>query len=177
MTPAKWTDSEGREWSTAINVHAIQRARNLVGVNLVDAFDGKLFVQLADDPVLLVNTIYAVCKPQADDRNISDEEFGALLVGDAIDEAAEALAQGVFDFFPRNRREVLRRLWTKTAKARSAATELATSKLNSPRIDEALEAVMKKTSDEIDRQIDTILSGFGDISGNSPEASASTPAP
>ena len=88
MTPAKWTDSEGREWSTAINVHAIQRARNLVGVNLVDAFDGKLFVQLADDPVLLVNTIYAVCKPQADERNISDEEFGALLVGDVIDHAA-----------------------------------------------------------------------------------------
>jgi len=177
MTPATWTDSKGQVWSMAINVHAIQRARNLVGVNLIDVFDGKLFVQLSDDPVLLVNTIYAVCKPQADERNVTDEQFGELLVGDAIDEATDTLVQGVLDFFPTGRREVLKRLWEKTSKARSAATTLATNKLDSSRIDEALEAVMKEASDEIDRQIDTILNKHGNTSGSLPEASASIPAP
>ena len=177
MTPATWKDSEGNVWSMAINVHAIQRARNLVGVNLVDVFDGKLFVQLSDDPVLLVNTIYAVCKPLADERGMTDEQFGAVLVGDAIDEAAAALVQGILDFFPSGRREVLKRLWEKTTKARSAATTLATSKLDSARIDEALEAVMKEAGEEMDRQIDAILSKYGDESGNLPESSVSTPVP
>ena len=60
------------------------------GINLIEAADGQLFGQLASDPVLLVNTLYAVCKPQADERGVGEEEFGALLVGDTIEGAAKA---------------------------------------------------------------------------------------
>jgi lantibiotic modifying enzyme len=41
-------------------------------------FDGQLLGRLADDPILLANTLYAVCKPQADERGIDDEAFGEL---------------------------------------------------------------------------------------------------
>jgi hypothetical protein len=170
---AIWTDAEGRTWSTAINVNAIRRAKDLVGVNLLDVFDGELLPRLADDPVLLVNTLYAVCKPQADERNVGDEAFGELLVGDAIETAAAALVRGITDFFPKDRRAVLQRLWAATKRTRDEAVRMATDKLDSPLIEQAITGAIRKASDEIDQR----LRSFGDTSGNSPESSASIPAP
>ena len=120
LSSATWTDSHGRVWSTAIKVNELRRARELAGVDLADAFDGKVFGKLADDPVLLVNTLYAVCKPQAEERKLTEERFGELLVGDTIEHAAAALVRGVIDFFPQGKQAVLQRLWTATQRARSA---------------------------------------------------------
>ncbi|RMF73574.1 MAG: hypothetical protein D6744_15460 [Planctomycetota bacterium] len=147
--------------------------KNLVGVNLLEVFDGELLARLADDPVLLVNTLYAVCRPQAEERGISDETFGELLVGDAIEAAAAALVRGIADFFPKDRRTVLMRLWAATQKTRSEAIRMATAKLDSPLIDEAIKKAVQQSSDEIDRR----LRSFGDSSGSSPESSASIPDP
>ena len=69
--------------------------------------------------MLLVNTLYAVCKPQADERDVSDEAFGELLVGDTIELAAAALVRGITDFFPKDRRAVLDRLWAATKRTRT----------------------------------------------------------
>lgn len=170
---ALWTDTQGRTWSTAITVNVIRRVKDLAGVNLIEVFEGQLLMQLADDPVLLANTLYAVCKPQADERKVSDEAFGELLVGDAIELAATALVRGIVDFFPRDRRAVLERLWTATNRTRSEAIRMATDKLDSPLIEQAIAGAIRKASDEIDQR----LRSFGDTSGNSEESSASTPVP
>lgn len=167
-----WTDAAGRTWSTAINVNAIRRARDLAGVNLLEVFDGDLLARLADDPVLLVNTLYAVCKPQADERNLTDEQFGELLVGDTIELAAAALVQGIADFFPQDRRAVLLRLWAATLRTRTESIRMATAKLDSPLVNQAIDAAIRQASDAIDQR----LRSFGDLSGSSPESSASIPA-
>lgn len=170
---ALWTDSQGRNWTTAITVNVLRRVKDLAGINLVEVFDGQLLNQLADDPVLLVNTLYAVCKPQADERNVTDEAFGELLVGDTIELAATALVRGLVDFFPKDRRAILERLWTATNRTRCAAMQMATDKLDSPLVEQAIAGAIQKASDEIDQR----LRKFGDTSGNSPESSASTPDP
>ena len=178
MTPsttdaAIWTDAENRTWSTAISVNAIRRVKELVGVNLLEVFDGEMLARLADDPVLLVNTLYAVCKPQADERDVSDEAFGELLVGDTIELAAAALVRGIADFFPKDRRAVLNRLWAATKRTRTEAIQMAMDKLDSPLVDQVITGAIQKASDEIDQR----LRSFGDSSGNSPESLASSPAP
>ena len=178
MTPsttdaAIWTDAENRTWSTAISVNAIRRVKELVGVNLLEVFDGEMLARLADDPVLLVNTLYAVCKPQADERDVSDEAFGELLVGDTIELAAAALVRGIADFFPKDRRAVLDRLWAATKRTRTEAIRMATDKLDSPLVEQAITGAIRKASDEIDQR----LRSFGDTSGNSPESLASSPVP
>lgn len=178
MTPsttdaAIWTDAENRTWSTAISVNAIRRVKELVGVNLLEVFDGEMLARLADDPVLLVNTIYAVCKPQADERDVSDETFGELLVGDTIELAAAALVRGIADFFPKDRRAVLDRLWAATQRTRTEAIQMATDKLDSPLVEQAITRAIRKASDEIDQR----LRSFGDTSGNSPESLASSQVP
>jgi hypothetical protein len=170
---AIWTDAENRTWSTAISVNAIRRVKELVGVNLLEVFDGEMLARLADDPVLLVNTLYAVCKPQADERDISDEAFGELLVGDTIELAAAALVRGIADFFPKDRRAVLDRLWAATKRTRTEAIQMATDKLDSPLVEQAITGAIRKASDEIDQR----LRSYGDTSGSSQESSASSPAP
>lgn len=193
-----WADAAGRTWSTAISVNAIRRAKDLAGVNLLEVFDGDLLPRLADDPVLLVNTLYAVCKPQADERNLTDEAFGELLVGDTIELAAAALVQGMADFFPQDRRAVLLRLWAATVRTRTEAIRMATAKLDSPLIDQAIDAAIRQASDTIDQRLrsfsletpptdrgtlqrDSAATArqppYGNSSGSSPESSASIPAP
>ncbi len=170
---ALWTDGEGRSWSTAINVNTIKRVRELAGINLLEVFDGQLLNRLSGDPELLVNALYAMCKPQANERSVTEQAFAELLVGDVIEQAATALVQGLIDFFPKDRREVLRRLWTATGKAQTEAINLVTVKLEASNIDATIAAVMKQASDQIDLELQKLRDG----SGNLPASSESTQVP
>ncbi len=172
MPGTTWTDSSGNSWSCTITVSTVKRVQQLTGINLMEAFEG-LLMTLADDPVQLANVLYVVCKPQADERKITDEQFGELLAGDVIESATAAFVQGLIDFFPNQRRQVLKQIWAKTQKARQALTDLATEKVDSPAMDAAIANQLQQASQEIDRK----LAELGSSSGNSPESSASTPAP
>lgn len=183
---SNWKDSQGRSWSMAVTISTVKRTRDLAGINLLDVFDGKLLSQLSQDPELLVNTIYAVCKPQADAAGVSDEQFGELLVGDAIEQAAEALVQGIIDFFPRDRRPVLNRLWAKTKSVNEATLELMGTKIDSEQVDQLVAATLASASREFDQRVQRELAKLADGSpepelcsspGSWPESSASTPAP
>ena len=55
--------------------------------------------------------------------------------------AARSLVQGLIDFFPKDRREVLRRLWTATGKRQTEAIKLVTSKLDATKIVVTIAAV------------------------------------
>ncbi|MCR9218211.1 MAG: hypothetical protein NXI14_13545, partial [bacterium] len=74
-------DNQGREWTVEITVAAIKRVRGLAGVDLMEVLEGSngLIEKLVRDPVLLCDVIYAACKPQADERQVTDETFGASM--------------------------------------------------------------------------------------------------
>ena len=97
-----FTDNTGRTWTLVVNVATVKRVRALCGVDLnsvIEVEDGKpsakLLERLSSDPVLLVDVLYAVCKPECDQRNVSDEDFGAAMAGDAIEQATAALLDEV----------------------------------------------------------------------------------
>ncbi|MBE3097722.1 MAG: hypothetical protein IMZ44_11435, partial [Planctomycetes bacterium] len=95
-----FTDSQGRTWNVVVNVSAIKRVRDLLGVDLLDVANGELLSRLADDPCLLVDVLFALCKPEADAKGVSDEDFGRGMVGGVLDEASAALMKELLDFFP-----------------------------------------------------------------------------
>jgi len=161
MNDASWKDAHGRLWGTTVNVNTVRRVRELLDVDLLDCFDGKLFARLADDPVLLVNTLYVVCKPQADERAVSEEGFAELLVGDTITSAVNALVAGLTCFFPSERRGYLTRMWAATAQARTAAMNLADKKLDSPIVVRALDEAMAKANRQIDAQLQALMTSGG----------------
>src|SRR5690606_9108344 len=136
---ASFTDATGRTWAVNIDVTTIRRLRSALDVNLLDMVEdeGKLLAQLLTDPVLLVDMIYVICKPQADQHNLTDEDFGRALVGDAIDRATDALLEALSAFFPSQRGALLRRLVEKTRQTMALAYQVANKQLDGLEITEA----------------------------------------
>jgi len=153
----QFTDNQGRAWNVEINVDAIKRVRGTCGVDLLDASDKQksLLTDLATDPVLLVDVIYVVCRLQADDRGVSDEDFGRAMAGDAIDRATEALLEEVVNFTPNPRdRERMRKMLGKMNVWLEKTRDFLDTKLDDPRLDRAVES-----------QLQTFDDSFGNLPG------------
>lgn len=160
-----FTDNQGRTWTLTINVDAVRRVRSLAKVDLLSAIDGELLQKLSDDPVLLCDVIYALAKPEADAKSISDEDFGRAMAGDAIDKATTALLEELVDFFPSQRRGLLAKVLEKLKKLQGMAVKAVETKLEGTSLEEEMKAALAQ------------LDGPGSSSGNSPASSVSTPAP
>lgn len=154
-------DGTGREWNVTLNVSVVKRIRDLAGVDLLDT--ENCVAQIADNPIALADTLYAACKPQADERKVSDEQFGELLAGDVIADASNALLEELADFFPTGRRQILQRALGKMRAAETRMTAAAMAKLESPEVDQAIDAAIAKA--------------LGGPSTNSQASSESTPTP
>jgi hypothetical protein len=157
-----FADNAGRNWTVQINVDAIKRVRDLVSVNLLEVVEGKLIDRLISDPVLLCDVIYAVCKPEADTKAVSDVDFGRAMAGDAIDAATTALLEELVDFFPQGRRKVLAKALNKLKALETAALKAVDARLDSP---------------ELERRMEKELQRLGTWSGDAPGSSGSTPEP
>jgi hypothetical protein len=149
-------------WTIAVNVDAIKRVKSLLEVDLLEAVDGKLLERLISDPVLLCDVIYVLVKPEADTKEVSDEDFGRAMAGDAIEMATSALLEELVDFFPQGRRRLLRKALDKLKQLEATAIEVVDQRLDSPELNEKLAAELK---------------ALGDLSGNLPASSASIPVP
>lgn len=140
-------DNAGRTWTVNINVFTVRRVKDLLSVNLLEAIEGKLLEQLSTDPILLCDVIYAICKPEADAQQVTDEEFGRAMGGDAIDRAATALLEDLIDFFPEGRRGVLAKALAVFKKLESKAIEVVTAKLDSPELEKELNDLLTAHGD------------------------------
>ena len=137
-------DATGRNWEIVVNVGAVKRVRTLCGVDVLAISD---FVEDRDkdlrfltDPVLLVDVLYVICKNECDARHVSDEEFGRALVGDAIAEASVALLEELIEFFPTEKRAILKKYWDASRRFEDAMAK----KLEAELSDEAIDAMVKE---------------------------------
>lgn len=159
----QFLDNAGRAWTVAINVDAIKRVKGLLNVNLLEIVEGALIEKLIRDPVLLCDVVYAVCKLEADEKHVSDEDFGRAMAGDAIEHATKALLDELVNFSPSPRdRANLQQVLAKTWNVMERARDLVESRLN---------------SGALDREIESALQTAFDSSGAAPASSASIPAP
>jgi len=96
-------DSNGKEWQVRLDIATVKRVRDYLDVDLLEPENGKppLLTKLGTDVILLCDVIYCIVKPQADEAGITDEQFGAVLDGDAILNAQKAFYEELIDFFRR----------------------------------------------------------------------------
>ncbi len=156
-----FTDNAGRVWTVAIHAAAIKRVQGLLQVNLYKLIDEnfKGLGELLGNIVQLVDVLYCLCKEEADARNVTDEDFGRALGGDALHRAIEAFLEELIDFFPDPRaRSNLRKLLAEGKKVRGRMMDRAEQVL---------------ASFDADREANKLLRSFG----IAPESSESTPAP
>ena len=142
----KFTDSKERAWEIEITVDAVKRIKSLTEVDLLQAIEGPLLQQLASDPVLLCDVVYAAVKPAADQAGVTDEEFGRAMAGDVIDAATQALLESLVDFFPSPRRGLLEKALQKLRTLEAMTVDSAVKALDSP----ALENVLKAELADVD---------------------------
>ncbi|MBR4884709.1 MAG: hypothetical protein IKZ33_05280 [Lentisphaeria bacterium] len=129
--------------------------RALCGIDLLNVItvgeDGKpnteLLDRLSDDPVLLVDTLYAVCKPDADAKGLTDEDFGRSFDGDSLISAAHALLDGIVDFFPEAKRRMFRKVLDASRRFEDATNQYLMKVMNSGDLDKALESQLQKLSE------------------------------
>ena len=139
----QFTDNAGRAWSVEINVAALKRVKGLTGVDLLEVLDGTLIERLIRDPVLLCDVLYAACKPEADQRGVTDEEFGRAMAGDAIEHATGALLDEIVSFCPSPRdRAALGRVLAATRAAMDKARDLVEARLDGGELEKAIDEAL-----------------------------------
>ena len=168
-----FADNAARTWAITVNVAAVKRVRELLQVNLLEIADqkAKLLERLVDDPCLLCDILFCLVKPEADAKNITDEDFGKALAGDALGAATDALLSEIADFFPKGRREILQKILGKLTALQDKATSLALVKLDDPALDRQMEAELQAAMDAIAGPTTSTSAA-----GNLPESPASSPA-
>jgi hypothetical protein len=97
-----FTDAKKRQWFVKITVAGIRRVKEALNVNLFKLSENKFagLAELLDDELQLVNVIYVLCRDQLAAQNITDEQFGESLDGEAFGRAADAFLQAYINFSP-----------------------------------------------------------------------------
>ena len=143
----KFVDRVGRIWIVDIDNTTLRRVKALTGVQLLDAIDGDLVTRLSTDPLLLGDVLFAICKPQSDKQEVSDESFGGGLAGNAIDDATAALIEALIDYFPEARRRLLRKAAEKQKMIESRGMTAIEKRLDDPNlVDKIVEDLERKLS-------------------------------
>lgn len=139
-----FTDNRGRLWDVSVTVNTIKRVRDLVGVDLSDGITA--IEAVSSDPVELCNVLFAICKPQADKAEVSDEHFGESLVGDVLGDAVDAFIEGVVDFFPEAKRRVLRAILEKSRATEMKIMEALDLNLANPELDQMIMDQLRRST-------------------------------
>lgn len=138
-----FTDRTGRRWTLELTTNAAKRVRNLCSVNLLDVLDRPDTLRsLADDPILFVDVLYALCRPEADAAGITDEQFGEAFDGQAIENATEAFMGALVNFFQGARKATLQKIVDRAQKTQTHQETALMRAVNEGKIDEALDKVL-----------------------------------
>lgn len=153
-----FADKSGRRWELELTPASIKRVKGITGINLYGLLQDKaaLFRQIADEPEIRVNVLFAMVSAQASKAGITDEQFAELLDGATFEAASDALIESFADFFTGQKDALLAAL-SKAKRLTKLATEAAVNQINDP-------------ADE-----DSLRKKLSDLSSGAPESSASTP--
>jgi len=141
-------DNQDRQWELNLTIGSVRRVKGLLDINLLEPEAGEppLLTRLGTDEMLLVDVIFCLCKPQADENNISDEQFGEGLGGEAILAAQQAFYDELVDFFRKRGRTDRATAVMKQAKVIRMAVEKVTTIVESLDLESEMDKALKEAS-------------------------------
>lgn len=148
---------DGREWHVTVDGPKIRQVRAELGGFDLGARDASQFGRLTDDPLFAAEVLWILCRKQAADGGVTQEQFDAMLGGDAGEAAAVALLDAVIDFFPSHQRQLLKKLLAQQTEIQQAATANAEARLLDPATMEAMKAA---AIDNVDAAIDQAIANL-----------------
>ena len=147
-------DRDGREWQVVLNVFQMKRVRAALGVDLINVIeldkDGQVRVdmidKIANDPCLLVDILWVLVEEQAKAINVTDEQFGAALAGESIENASKAFLDELVDFFPGAKRLFLKKAVELSRKYTGDWTQVLEKALNDPELEKRVAESMRSSA-------------------------------
>lgn len=170
---AVFKDAKGVEWDINIDAQKIMQVRESADPNFMlnDTDSSNTYTRLERDPAMLCCVIYVLCRSQREDRKVTEEEFYRNVIGDAIDEATDAMLAAITAFTPRRTREVLEA----SAAACKSLYQHGTKRVIEKVTDQKLQAeILANLDREIDKTISSLLTRPASATDGQ-ESSASTP--
>lgn len=114
-------DDCGRDWTLFVDVSELKRIKARINVDLLEIVEGPLLERLSNDVIFLVDLLWVMVEPRAEEQGITDVQFAMGLKGNALDRAVDALLEALIEFFPEKKSKLLKRA---LAKARLLETEI-----------------------------------------------------
>ncbi len=166
----KFTDALGRVWIVNLTWTCAQRIKAEAGIALDDLIpktgkDSPMHPlhELITDGMKLFDLLWAIFRPECEQKGISKDQFGDGFSGDTFTEAAHAFMGGLHDFFPKTnplRRTIVKQMLAKGNEAMQIAAQ---------RMEKELSAL------DMNKVMDDAVSRSGSIT--TPVSLESTPAP
>lgn len=123
-------DLKGREWRLQITVGTIRKVRSVLGLDLYDVSSEGFIQVIVDETEKLIDMFYLILEDQAKELGVDGQGFAEGFSGEVIDEATTAFLDELTNFFPRSKREPVKKLLAKTQKLVSIATERMMEKID-----------------------------------------------
>lgn len=148
-------DKNGKQWELSIEYATIKRVKALCDVQILNLvaiddktgeLDSNLLDRLVGDPILLIDVLYACCKPQADLNNISDEKFGQAFTGEEVEKATKALIDAVIDFFQEPKRTILKKMVAAVNRFMDKEQKMLMDRLQTVDLDKEMDLLLEKSS-------------------------------
>jgi len=95
------------EWAIVIDAPLARSVEKATGFQIFKLYVPAEQERLADDPMLLIDVITAVCGEQIEQREMTESEFQRRLSGDPIEAALLATLRAVADFMPPKKKRLI----------------------------------------------------------------------
>lgn len=96
-------DNLGREWKIELNITTLnildERVKAYIDKDF-DIYDAGSVMEKMKNLRFAANLLFLSCKDSADDRGISDEDFGRALAGESMRNVMDAFVEEYINFFP-----------------------------------------------------------------------------
>jgi len=132
-------DAEGREWTIKITISTVKELRATCDIDIME-HSGESIRGLGTDPCLLADVLYVCCKKEAEEKGISDTQFGEGLRGDVIDSATEAFLNELVNFFPSSKSQLMKKTLEKSKNLQAQAYKKAEEQIESLSLEELMKS-------------------------------------
>lgn len=154
----RFKDKNDKEWRIEITMGTIKTVRELLCIDLMESIkkDGEsnLSFELMLNPEMLVDILFVVCMDQADAEKITDIQFAALMGGDAIELATEALLGEIVNFSPKLLRKPMMAAMAKSMEIMEAGAKHVTDRMASVNV----QKILDKNKASLDKHISSLES-------------------
>lgn len=146
---AVFTDSTGEIWQVQFTIATARRLRDS---HVVDINDPKALADAIDDLYKRFDLLWACCAAQAESRNINPSEFD-LRISPTFADANIALNEALADFFRLSGQTRMVALLDRVKSMTLAVDQAAVEKVNSEEVTQALNQVIARARDDVDREL------------------------